>query len=104
MRDTGSFDEPNVAPSVYSHVSRPGSHRYKNAKKGLPFNLMLVGESGLGRTTFLNTLCERTVVPADDKDNPEQAHIAEPMQFKHHSVEMEEDGMRIILNIIDTPG
>ncbi|ORX69294.1 cell division/GTP binding protein, partial [Linderina pennispora] len=87
MRDTGSFDEPNVAPSVYSHVSRPGSHRYKNAKKGLPFNLML-----------------RTVVPADDKENPEQAHIAEPMQFKHHSVDMEEDGMRIILNIIDTPG
>ncbi|KAJ2679358.1 Cell division control protein 11, partial [Coemansia spiralis] len=100
----GSGDDQNVAPSVYSHVSRPGSHRYKNAKKGLPFNIMLVGESGLGRTTFLNTLCERMVVTPNDGPNPEQAHIAEPMQFKHHTVEMEEDGMKIILNIIDTPG
>ncbi|KAJ2705516.1 Cell division control protein 11 [Coemansia sp. IMI 203386] len=100
----GSGEDQNVAPSVYSHVSRPGSHRYKNAKKGLPFNVMLVGESGLGRTTFLNTLCERTVVGSNDKSNAEQAHIAEPMQFKHHTVEMDEDGMKIILNIIDTPG
>ncbi|KAJ1829675.1 Cell division control protein 11, partial [Coemansia sp. RSA 2703] len=103
MKD-GSGEDQNVAPSVYSHVSRPGSHRYKNAKKGLPFNVMLVGESGLGRTTFLNTLCERMVVAKPEKTNTEQAHIAEPMQFKHHTVEMEEDGMKIILNIIDTPG
>ncbi|KAJ2002626.1 Cell division control protein 11 [Coemansia thaxteri] len=101
----GSGEEQNVAPSVYSHVSRPGSHRYKNAKKGLPFNVMLVGESGLGRTTFLNTLCERVVVDAAGKQvSSEQAHIAEPMQFKHYTVEMEEDGMKIILNVIDTPG
>ncbi|KAJ2661476.1 Cell division control protein 11 [Coemansia sp. RSA 1200] len=100
----GSGEDQNVAPSVYSHTSRPGSHRYKNAKKGLPFNVMLVGESGLGRTTFLNTLCERMVVPPSNGPNAEQAHIAEPMQFKHHTVEMEEDGMKIILNIIDTPG
>ncbi|KAJ2130700.1 Cell division control protein 11 [Coemansia sp. RSA 353] len=103
MRD-GSGEDNNVAPSVYSHVSRPGSHRYKNAKKGLPFNLMLIGESGLGRSTFLNTLCERSVVPTTNVPNPEQAHIAEPMQFKHYSVDMDEDGMKIILNIIDTPG
>ncbi|KAJ1857039.1 Cell division control protein 11 [Coemansia sp. RSA 1822] len=103
MRD-GSGEDNNVAPSVYSHVSRPGSHRYKNAKKGLPFNLMLIGESGLGRSTFLNTLCERAVVPTTNVPNPEQAHIAEPMQFKHYSVDMDEDGMKIILNIIDTPG
>ncbi|KAJ2817148.1 Cell division control protein 11 [Coemansia erecta] len=103
MRD-GSGEDNNVAPSVYSHVSRPGSHRYKSAKKGLPFNIMVIGESGLGRSTFLNTLCERTVVAASDAPNPDQAHIAEPMQFKHYSVDMEEDGMKIILNIIDTPG
>ncbi|KAJ1965084.1 Cell division control protein 11 [Dipsacomyces acuminosporus] len=103
MKD-GSSEEQNIAPSLYSHASRPGSHRYKNAKKGLPFNIMLVGESGLGRTTFLNTLCERVVVVPGEKENPEQAHIAEPMQFKHYTVDMEEDGMKIVLNIIDTPG
>ncbi|KAJ2819338.1 Cell division control protein 11, partial [Coemansia sp. 'formosensis'] len=91
----GSGEEQNVAQSVYSHVSRPGSHRYKSAKKGLPFNVMLVGESGLGRTTFINTLCERVVIPPREPGNCEQAHIAEPMQFKHYTVDMEEDGMKI---------
>ncbi|KAJ2456577.1 Cell division control protein 11 [Coemansia sp. RSA 2424] len=100
----GSGEDQNVAPSVYSHVSRPGSHRYKSAKKGLPFNVMLVGESGLGRTTFINTLCERVVIPPTECGDCEQAHIAEPMQFKHYTVDMEEDGMKIVLNIIDTPG
>ncbi|KAJ2894932.1 Cell division control protein 11 [Coemansia aciculifera] len=100
----GSGEDQNVAPSVYSHVSRPGSHRYKSAKKGLPFNVMLVGESGLGRTTFVNTLCERVVIPPSPCGDSEQAHIAEPMQFKHYTVDMEEDGMKIVLNIIDTPG
>ncbi|KAJ2785035.1 Cell division control protein 11 [Coemansia javaensis] len=103
MRD-GSGEESNVAPSVHSYSSRPGSHRYKNAKKGLPFNLMLVGEPGLGRTTFLNTLCERQVAAPAELPSPEQAHIAEPMRFKHYAVDMEEDGMKIMLNIIDTPG
>ncbi|KAJ2714758.1 Cell division control protein 11 [Coemansia spiralis] len=103
MRD-GSGEESNVAPSVHSYSSRPGSHRYKNAKKGLPFNLMLVGEPGLGRTTFLNTLCERVIVQPAEAPNPEQAHIAEPMKFKHYAVDMEEDGMKIMLNIVDTPG
>ncbi|KAI7824575.1 Septin-type guanine nucleotide-binding (G) domain-containing protein [Kickxella alabastrina] len=100
----GSGEDQNVAPSMYSHVSRPSSHRNKNARKGLPFNVMLVGESGLGRKTFLNTLCESAVITGSEVTNAEQAHIAEPMQFKNYTVEMDEDGMKIILNIIDTPG
>ncbi|OMH81683.1 Septin-like protein [Zancudomyces culisetae] len=92
------------SPSVYSQYVRPSSHRYKNAKKGLPFNVMLVGPSGLGRRTFLNTLCERAIVIPDDGENAETTKLPEAMKIQHYTVDIEEDGMRILLNVIDTPG
>ncbi|PVU92549.1 hypothetical protein BB559_003688 [Furculomyces boomerangus] len=97
-------DERNAPPSAYSQYSRPSSHRYKNAKRGLPFNIMLVGSSGLGRRTFLNTLCERAVVVPEESENFDTAHIAEPMKIQNYTVDIEEDGLRILLNVIDTPG
>ncbi|OMJ26224.1 Septin-like protein [Smittium culicis] len=99
-----SGEERNATPSMYSQYTRPSSHRYKNAKRGLPFNVLLVGASGLGRRTFLNTLCERQVVVQEDVENLDAAHISEPMKIQTYTVDMEEDGMRILLNIIDTPG
>ncbi|OLY82748.1 Septin-like protein [Smittium mucronatum] len=99
-----SGEERNPTPSMYSQYTRPSSHRYKNAKRGLPFNVLLVGASGLGRRTFLNTLCERQVVVQEDNENFDAAHIVEPMKIQTYTVDMEEDGMRILLNVIDTPG
>ena len=35
---------------------------------------------------------------------PSTAHIEEAIQVKAHSVELEEDGVRIALTVVDTPG
>ncbi|KAJ1913697.1 Cell division control protein 11 [Mycoemilia scoparia] len=83
---------------------RPTSLRYKTEKRGIRFNIMLVGASGLGRRTFLNTLCEREVVPQPDIPDPEQAHVVEPMRFNKNEVQIIEDGTNIFLTVIDTPG
>ncbi|KAJ1895445.1 hypothetical protein LPJ66_004588, partial [Kickxella alabastrina] len=58
---------------------RPSSYRYKSEKRGMTYNIMLVGQSGLGRRTFLNTLCEREVISPPDAPNPETANVADPM-------------------------
>lgn len=114
----------------------------KNAKKGVQFTLMVVGmscfympssrisnlncvlgASGTGRSTFVNTLCESEVLSHKISDNPETAHIEEGIKIKpvnvgkynqHNSrncvqhstkaTELEEDGVRIALTIVDTPG
>ncbi|KAF8338146.1 septin [Cantharellus anzutake] len=76
----------------------------KNAKKGVQFTLMVVGASGTGRTTFVNTLCESEVLSHKISDNPESAHIEEGIKIKPINVELEEDGVRIALTIVDTPG
>ncbi|KDQ19719.1 hypothetical protein BOTBODRAFT_27141 [Botryobasidium botryosum FD-172 SS1] len=76
----------------------------KNVKKGVQFTVMVVGAAGTGRTTFVNTLCESEVLPHKVSDNPETAHIEEGIRIKPVNVELEEDGVRIALTIVDTPG
>ncbi|CAO3609506.1 unnamed protein product [Cunninghamella blakesleeana] len=78
--------------------------RRKNVKKGFQFTLMVVGASGTGRTTFVNTLCNSNVLAKKVCDNPEEAHNEEGITIKPVSVELEEDGIRISLTIVDTPG
>lgn len=86
------------------------------------------GGSGTGRTTFVNTLCESEVLPHKDSDSPETAHVEQGVKIKPANVgalmfgtkprlasflltsclssssELEEDGIRIALTIVDTPG
>jgi len=78
--------------------------RRKNVKKGFQFTLMVVGTSGTGRTTFVNTLCGEEVLPKKVCDNPEAAHVEEGIRIKPVTVELDEDGVRIALTIVDTPG
>lgn len=78
--------------------------RRKNVKKGFQFTLMVVGASGTGRTTFVNTLCGSEVLSKKLCDNPDSANVEEGIRIKPVTVELEEDGVRIALTIVDTPG
>jgi len=73
-------------------------------KKGVQFTVMVVGASGAGRTTFVNTLCESEVLAHKVCDTPETAHLEDGIRIKPVGVELEEDGVRIALTIVDTPG
>nr|POF22112.1 septin like spn3 [Quercus suber] len=80
--------------------------RKKNVKKGIQFCLMVCGASGTGRTTFVNTLCGRKVLSGKDSDDPSTAHLEEGVRIKPVTVELEldEEGTRVSLTIVDTPG
>lgn len=78
----------------------------KHLKRGINFTIMIVGQSGCGRSTFINTLCGQQVVenstsvllPTDQSQDIE-------LQLREETVELEDDeGVKIQLNIIDTPG
>jgi septin family protein len=43
---------------------------------------LLLGSSGTGRTTFVNTLCESEVLTHKVADNPEVAHVEEGIRIK----------------------
>ncbi|KAG0155942.1 hypothetical protein PDIDSM_3115 [Penicillium digitatum] len=80
--------------------------RKKNVKKGIQFCLMVCGASGTGRTTFVNTLCGKQVLEGKDADDAANAHLEEGVRIKPVTVELEldEEGTRIALTIVDTPG
>merc|ERR1712000_654778 len=80
--------------------------RKKNVKKGIQFCLMVCGASGTGRTTFVNTLCGKKVLAGKDADDATNAHLEDGVKIKPITVELEldEEGTRISLTIVDTPG
>lgn len=99
-----------------SSMSGPKLRRKKNVKKGIQFCLMVCGASGTGRTTFVNTLCQKAVLPHFDSDTPPYAYdtdhgnvngpSASGVRIKPVTVELEldEEGTRVSLTIVDTPG
>jgi len=87
-----------------SNMAGTKIRRKKNVKKGIQFCLMVCGASGTGRTTFVNTLCGKRVLNHKESDDPTIAHIEEGVKIKPITVELDEEGTRISLTIVDTPG
>jgi cell division control protein 11 len=63
------------------HESQRARGRNK-VKKGLTFTLMVVGSSGTGKTTFVNTLCAKPVLEHKEADDPEHAHVEHGVRIK----------------------
>lgn len=78
----------------------------KNLKRGIQFTLMVVGQSGCGRSTFINTLCGQQVVDVSTTILlPTDSSTQIDIQLREETIELEdEEGVKIQLNIIDTPG
>ncbi|KRZ69303.1 Septin-7 [Trichinella papuae] len=67
-------------------------------KKGFEFTIMVVGESGLGKSTLLNTLFMADIYPPERKPRSKHLHIEESV------VHLVENGVKLALTVVDTPG
>ncbi|XP_003748409.1 septin-2 [Galendromus occidentalis] len=78
-------------------------HR-KAAKKGFDFNLMVVGESGLGKSTLVNSLFMADLYP--DRRIPDALDMGNgnTVEVEANTVEIDEHGVKVRLTVIDTPG
>lgn len=90
---------------VYNHDNTSSSalRKRKTLKKSINFSIMIIGESGSGRSTFINTLCGgNSIVPTSSTIN--QDPFDKKLSLRHENVELEDnEGHKISLNIIDTP-
>jgi cell division control protein 11 len=67
-------------------MSFAGRRRNNKVKKGVQFTIMVVGASGTGRTTFVNTLCETDVLAHKDIPEPAHAHVEQGVKIAEHQV------------------
>uniref|UniRef100_A0A8C0SF06 Septin 12 n=3 Tax=Canis lupus TaxID=9612 RepID=A0A8C0SF06_CANLF len=76
--------------------------KIKAMKMGFEFNIMVVGQSGLGKSTMVNTLFKSKVW----KSNIPNLGTPTPQTLKLHSVThiIEEKGVKLKLTVTDTPG
>ncbi|NP_001314904.1 septin 9b isoform b [Danio rerio] len=77
--------------------------RRKAMKQGFELNIMVVGQSGLGKSTLMNTLF-KSKVSRRSVMTTEEERIPKTIEIKSISHDIEEKGVRMKLTVIDTPG
>ncbi|KYO39508.1 hypothetical protein Y1Q_0018611 [Alligator mississippiensis] len=81
----------------------PNQVHRKSVKKGFDFTLMVAGESGLGKSTLVNSLF-LTDLYKDRKLLNAEERINQTVEILKHTVDIEEKGVKLKLTIVDTPG
>lgn len=72
-------------------------------RRGFTFTAMVVGETGLGKSTLINTLFNTNLVPSgEERDLGRDS--AQTVGIETISADIEENEVRLRLNLIDTPG
>ncbi|XP_071616688.1 septin-12-like isoform X2 [Heliangelus exortis] len=77
--------------------------KIKTMKMGFEFNIMVVGQSGLGKSTMVNTLFKSKVSPKSSQPGQE-GRIPQTVQLQSITHVIEEKGVKMKLTVTDTPG
>ena len=94
---------PLVPGGFVGFASLPDQVYRKSLRKGFEFSLMVVGESGLGKSTLVNSMFMTDIY--NSKENvicPDG--VEKTVRVENHHVVLEEGGVKLSLNVVDTPG
>ncbi|ORZ28601.1 Septin-domain-containing protein [Lobosporangium transversale] len=103
--DVGPWRHPEARPLQLSAPlgleTLPGQRFTKVKRKAFDLNLMVVGESGLGKTTFMNTLFNSNL---KEEIPVKKIHSSQTVEITPSYYELVEDGVLLNLCVVDTPG
>lgn len=89
--------------SYVGFANLPNQVFRKAVKRGFQFTLMAVGQSGLGKSTLLNSLFLTNLY--EDSMYPQSPlRLPQTTEVKESTVNIDENGVRLELTLVDTPG
>ncbi|POW08429.1 hypothetical protein PSTT_07495, partial [Puccinia striiformis] len=103
-------ETPFLTQPTRTHPTRYTSDLFNQSKDGSTTQttktLMVVGASGSGRTTFVNTLVDQKGwLKHSELSDPSNAHEPKPFMKVHkQTIELEQDGIPVRLTVCDTAG
>ncbi|KAI9676406.1 MAG: hypothetical protein M1817_000563 [Caeruleum heppii] len=95
---------PAESASPIGIANLPNQRHKIVAKRGAAFTIMVAGESGLGKTTFINTLFSTTIKNYADHRRRHQKQVDKTVEIEITKAELEEKFFKVRLTVIDTPG
>ncbi|XP_013872288.1 septin-8-A [Austrofundulus limnaeus] len=87
--------------SLGGHVgfdSLPDQLVSKSVTQGFCFNILCVGETGIGKSTLMNTLFNTTF------ENEEASHYQNGVYLRPRTYDLQESNVHLKLTIVDTVG
>ena len=100
--ETKHHTEPRVPRGIVGFASLPDQVYRRSLRKGFEFSLMVVGESGLGKSTLVNSMFMTDIYSS--KESEVSPSVAKTVRVETHSVVLQEGGVKLSLNVVDTPG
>jgi len=93
---------PRQLDGYVGFANLPNQVYRKSVKKGFEFNLMVMGETGLGKSTLVNSMF-LTDIYSEAHPGPSQ-RLKKTVQVETSQVLLKEGGVNLTLTIVDTPG
>ncbi|KAJ8673440.1 hypothetical protein QAD02_004702 [Eretmocerus hayati] len=94
--------KPKELEGYVGFANLPNQVYRKAVKKGFEFTLMVVGESGLGKSTLINSLF-LTDIYSPEHPGP-SLRMKKTVAVETSKVLLKENGVNLTLTVVDTPG
>ncbi|KAI8329213.1 Septin-domain-containing protein [Chlamydoabsidia padenii] len=94
----------NVSSGGIGIANLPNQKHRIATNRGVNYTIMVCGESGVGKTTFINTLFTTTIKDYKDPSKRHEKQLGQTVEIEITKAELEEKMFKVKLNVIDTPG